>query len=536
MNDVYLQLTSAYRDRVRYPYPADFCVGMSPEVSLVDKQIYTGPFQVSSLFSNYKQQAMYSSISPPKTNYSLLDPITNAFPVYIFNVQSIGNNCVGPTIFKNGSTYTTPILGVIPITPFCEGYSDISGWYQSYYIHNNTLNDYKLITEYNPSDRSVTLQLPFPFTFNEGDNYNLIDLSYFNQPSSIYFTPFESNKLNLQYFDLFRRENPFIDNYYVGNYVYNYNTKEIVSITDYNSLTHTVSTNKLFNFGVSTNSIGPLGNQVGDLLAIRTTLPIYTQIGRVFDLIAPNKVQLSSTASSTKNDYVGQFFFMTPLFIDSVLQGPYNFSGPSTTTTTTNYKISKYLFKIIEYDEINKILILENSFDTFDYSISDFNSRWFEILPFSRNNYSPLNYSGSMVSVTNAVCYEIELISLILPNRELASGGLPAFLNYVYVELNNVTSSESNAPNTIYSNNPSSNKAVFICPIRNIRNPLISSFVKVNSSGMKQTIKFKPNDNLHLRVYLPNGELFVTKMEENPLYTNVNQLIQISATFSIKRL
>lgn len=542
MNDVYLHLTSSYRNRITNPYTCDFSVGMSPDVSTIDNLTSqtTGPLKISNLFGNYKQISMYNtsiSIRRSKENISLHDPITDAFPLYIFNVQALGNNCVGPTIFKTGSTNIKPILGDVPITPFCDGnYSNISEWYQSYYIKNNTLSEYRLITTYNPTTQSVILDLPFSSTFNENDNYNLIDVTYFNQPTSIHLTPFEINKVNLQFFDLFRRDNPPIENYYTGKYIYNYNTGEKLSIIGYDYLNQIVITDSVFKSGINIDSIGPLGNKIGDLLAIRSSLPMYSQFGRVFDLISPNKVQLGPNASNLKSEYIGQFFFMTPLFIDSVLQNPYNFSGPSQTNTDINYKINKYLFKIIDYDEINKILTLEDSFDIYNYSISDFNNRWFEILPFSYNNYSPVNYSGSLVSITNSVCYEIDLVTLILPNRELITGGLPAFLNYVYVELSNVSAAEKNGPNTIYSNNPNSNKAVFICPIKDTRNPLITSFLKVNASGMKQTIKFKPTDTLHFRVYLPNGQLFITKIEENPLYINVNPLIQISCTFRIKRL
>jgi hypothetical protein len=523
MNTVYLHLTSSYRDRTRYPNPADFSVGINSESKAVE-------INVNNKTDDCDRNTVISCVDSNSNN--TLDPVTTAFPIYIFNVQSIGNSC-STTNFSTGSTRINPILGPIVI-PGCDGYSDLADWYQSYFIHDITIDDYKQIMSLDTSTLTATMLLPFPFTFNSTDAYSLIDITYFNKPSSIYGNQFEINKVNLQSFDLFRRDTPFIDNYYTGNIIYNYNTGESNLITAYDYLTHTVTTKNLFNDGISINSIGLPGQEIGDLIAIRSALPIYSQKGRIIDLLPPNQVQINPGGS--KSQYIGQFFFMTPLYIDPILQYPYGFSGPSATNTSINDKITKYLFKITDYDEVTGILTLDDIFDTSNYSLFDFNNRWFEILPFTRDNYEPINYSGSMVSITMAVCYEIELISLILPNRELKSGGLPSFLNYVYVEISNVTSAERNAPNTIYSNNPNSNKAVFICPIRDIRNPLISSFVKINSGGMRQTIKFRPNDVLHFKVYLPNGELFITKMDESPSYTQVNQLIQISATFSIKRL
>ena len=62
---------------------------------------------------------------------------------------------------------------------------------------------------------------------------------------------------------------------------------------------------------------------------------------------------------------------------------------------------------------------------------------WIQLLTFDRDNEQPLNYTGSTVSQNQMVCYEVELISLILPNLPLDNtiGGLIAFYPYLYVEL-----------------------------------------------------------------------------------------------------
>ena len=61
-------------------------------------------------------------------------------------------------------------------------------------------------------------------------------------------------------------------------------------------------------------------------------------------------------------------------------------------------------------------------------------------------------------------------------------------------------------------------------------------FIKIDSDGTKQTIKFKPNDNLHFAVYLPNGKLFKTLIPENYSPNAPNPIIQISALFGLKRI
>ena len=160
------------------------------------------------------------------------------------------------------------------------------------------------------------------------------------------------------------------------------------------------------------------------------------------------------------------------------------------------------------------------------------------LLPFTRDNLCPFVYNGSTVSQQESVCYEIELVNLILPNKTLdcGQGSRIAFYPYVYVELTNVSGPSSGMINSIYSNNPNSCRMVFRAAISDVQNPIISAFVKVSGGGMTQTLKFKPNDNLKFSVHLSNGEIYKTVEEEfySPRYPNTE--IQISALFSLQRL
>ena len=160
----------------------------------------------------------------------------------------------------------------------------------------------------------------------------------------------------------------------------------------------------------------------------------------------------------------------------------------------------------------------------------------FEIFPFCYDNHNPLVYTGSMQQ--ESVCYQIELLDLILPNKILnaGNGGRIAFYPYVYVELSNVSGSSSGTKNAIYSNNPNATSMVFRVPIYDVQNPINSSFVKLDGDGMVQTLKFKPNDNIFFSVRLSNGELFKTVDAElyNPFPPNPE--IQISAIFSFKMI
>ena len=160
----------------------------------------------------------------------------------------------------------------------------------------------------------------------------------------------------------------------------------------------------------------------------------------------------------------------------------------------------------------------------------------FEILQFTRDNVVPFTYTGSTVSQQQMVCYEVELINLVLPNLTLKTGGRVAFYPYVYVELQNITGSSGGNTNIIYSNNPNSVRRLFRAAIDDIPNPLISPFIKIDGDGMTQTIKFKPNDSFKFGVYLSDGTLFETVYEDSYGPAPANPLVQISAMFSMKRV
>ena len=160
----------------------------------------------------------------------------------------------------------------------------------------------------------------------------------------------------------------------------------------------------------------------------------------------------------------------------------------------------------------------------------------FEILQFTRDNVVPFTYTGSTVSQQQMVCYEVELINLVLPNLILKSGGRIAFYPYVYVELQNISGSSGGNTNIIYSNNPNSVRRLFRAAIDDIPNPLISPFIKIDGDGMTQTIKFKPNDNFKFGVFLSDGTLFETVLTDSYGPAPANPLVQISAMFSMKRV
>jgi len=158
------------------------------------------------------------------------------------------------------------------------------------------------------------------------------------------------------------------------------------------------------------------------------------------------------------------------------------------------------------------------------------------ISAFKGDNFTPLSYSGSMVSINEAVCYEVDLVSLTLPNASLLTGSRISFYPYVYVEFANATSPNGASRELIYSNNPHSKNALFLVATPNQVAPLLSTFVTLSGGGMSQVVKFKPNDNLRFSVYLSDGTLFQTL--ETDFYSPYlpSRRVQIDALFSIRRI
>lgn len=185
----------------------------------------------------------------------------------------------------------------------------------------------------------------------------------------------------------------------------------------------------------------------------------------------------------------------------------------------------------------NTFSITSGKVDPFPFTLT-IKDQTFVLLPFSYDNLNPFVYTGSLVSHQELVCYEVQLLNLILPNVVLGTGlgSLISFYPYLYVALQNVTAVGAGLNNIIYSNNPNSSRVLFRCPIKDVPNPVNSTFIKIDGSGMVQTIKFRPNDTLFFGVYLPNGEVFTTILNENTSPELPNPVIQVSGCFSIKRL
>jgi hypothetical protein len=272
-----------------------------------------------------------------------------------------------------------------------------------------------------------------------------------------------------------------------------------------------------------------------------SSFPVNFTINSVFERVDPypqltinrNCIFLPSSANQTDNFYNGKYIYIYPNRVTN-----------NQTTILQNIKGSCFYIQSyigngynvcyvinVETPDVNSDSVYPTYRNTQSSSILP--GTQINILSFLQNNYIPLIYTGSTISQTQSVAYEISLLQLVLPNLILETGSYTSFYPYVYVEFSVL---EQRLSQIIYSNNPNSNRAIFLVPIKDIRNKTLSPFIKLTGGSMAQTVKFKPNDSLRFSVYLPNGKLFKTIAYDYYSPSEPNPFVQINAVFGITRI
>lgn len=201
-------------------------------------------------------------------------------------------------------------------------------------------------------------------------------------------------------------------------------------------------------------------------------------------------------------------------------------------------ELDTYLFYVQPYfgDRLVRFDIVEENLDVLPASFKGWNN--ILITQYSTEGVVPLNYTGSQITQSQMTCQEITVMNLILPNKIINSpqGLLTSAYPYVFLELSNETMPSGHNRALLYSNNPSAVRATFVCSISDVNNPETTRFIKINSDGASQVLKFSPYDNLRLRVTLPNGQPFLTEEVDTLVPCEPDVTLQISVVFQINRL
>ena len=159
----------------------------------------------------------------------------------------------------------------------------------------------------------------------------------------------------------------------------------------------------------------------------------------------------------------------------------------------------------------------------------------FELLQFTGDNYHQLEYTNSVTAQQQDVCYEIKLSSLTLPTLPITTGcGGSILKNYPYVYVEFRGQHDGSTPNQIYSNNPHAHNMMFRAPVIHY-NDIDQDFLVLDGHRMCQTLKFSPNDSFLFSVYLPNGELYTNTGSDFLSPSEPDPKRQVSVCFSIRR-
>ena len=408
---------------------------------------------------------------------------------------------------KSGTTNSSPKLYVSNTNP----QPTIPQYYNGFTIMvtDGVDTQTRLITSYDPINVSVYMTTAFDFTghdVQQGDLYTLFEM---NTPSLIHLPIVDQNN------------NPVSEipeayyGYYVMDETLSYGSTIIGrQIAEYDSELRYCHLSEPF----------PTAWSITDSYTLRKTLPF-----EKWTLAAPTTrdtkgrlvFTLPPSASSSETLYVNKYIYRT------------TFDLPLSSYDSYQFRSIDGAYKIVEYDPITHQVFCNDdtrytgSPPTIDDTIN--------IVNYEHDNAAALSYTGSIVSQNQTVCYEISIISLILPNVTLTTGSRIAFYPYVYVLFENATIASGASHDLIYSNNPQSGNALFIVHITDVVQPISGRFVKLIGK-MRQTIKFKPNTSLRFSVYLPNGTLFLPVKHDTSSPYEPDAALQIDAVFSIRRL
>jgi hypothetical protein len=428
MSRRYIELYSANRNRNQYPLPSSFEVPFAPT-----------------------RQLMF--------NYHSYDPI-----------------CSGPIYYKwNGGTPTFSDPWPNPqadssSTPSCiiliSATSSLSTFLNYYigYKLNSSSGESRTIVSYDPTSSKFLLDQPFTsLTYKTGDTYSIID-------------PSTNTKIHLPSKDI--NENC------IRQYSEAYDGCYIVDETQSSKMTIISSKNISYDFMTQIATLDkPLSIwTVNDQYTIRKTLP-----QEKYTLISQPSLNTGSFIFNLKGQIVNSYYY-TSIYNPTIVPGIVVFLDVGEGYKDTNYYTGKYIYntsnssnppfngggiyglyyiKSSFYNpDTNKVELLIDASSIPEFTCNNSSSSIYtenpniqplkigdtiNIVNYIKDNYSPLNYNGSVVSQSETVCYEVSLISLILPNLILRSGARIAFYPFVYVEFTNTTSPSGSSNSIIYN-------------------------------------------------------------------------------------
>ena len=338
---------------------------------------------------------------------------------------------------------------------------------------------------------------------------------------------------------------PVYGSYYIK--AYNGTTRQLSIVLDIYCSSTSFSTNNnlptYLSLGYDSSSFGPpqAASNLGILSITNvggTTYRALLDTASPYTIVIPGPIKFKAGLTYTVSITIRKNADIQDNSMTLLVFGAYNYnSDPLTNSyqTFTFHWTPIDSFANFYFTLTDEVLTGPTPYVEWD-AFSMFETDTINITSFSRDNFSPLSYNGSIVSQNQTVCCEVSLISMTLPNLPLSSGSRIAFYTFVYVEFVNATSPSGASSQIIYSNNPKSNKALFMAAVGAVSNPGQQTYINLSGGAMTQIIKFKPNDNLRFSVYLPDGSPFEPLALEILSPYPPDTRSQIDAVFAFRRI
>lgn len=529
MSTKYLELDSNYRNR-NLPgneQPGSFSsqisqTGVGTQITAVDPVTYAYPvnvFRVSEGTGTF-------NYTVPTASSGLADSSSNKFIVTTTSntpSQQVSGYFVGAIL--QVTTATAP-----PATPVMNSTYRIAEW--TYLgLYNTTEYTFIVTTEtFVPLTGATTFSIYQPSSITGGPPPTAWSASpqYIFLPSSLS-----------------------IPNYYSKYLLYNQTKQNSATIVDFDRDTH------LAKLGTDVTTLGLGWNTNGsDPLIIRTQLPRLLGDSTSPYALVPSLV----TTTGLPGTIIGLTTSTTvvPVTTDSTFINNFlRFYETGSLTYTVN-RISAVVLQVLPRNSSPPYYVIDNNgnglaenTNQYTYAVNTSyclidvsslhpaptiggNTRC-EVMGFNVDNYSPFTYNGSLASQNQSVSYDVTLNSIVLPNVILSTGGRIAYYPYVYVEIENVSTTTGANKNMIYSNNPNAYRAIFKVPITDLNHPSTTPFVKL-TCGMTQTMTFKPNADMMVTVRLPGGSVFRPQAHDTLYGQTPNTMLQLSMLFGLTRI
>jgi hypothetical protein len=491
----YLEIDSTYRNRNMYPNPGSFTVNIAQGIT--------------------------------KSQLNALDPVSNAFSEVAFNGNTMNEKTFTLTVATGANPPFPIIASSSKTTLILTTEKDADNIYilQDYEV--NYLSGFVLSNYQNPNYilRRIISSKFLQMDSTDVDNLILYIQVEIDNPipdleiiGANTFTVYNPTTIGDIFAHFFLPTSKPIDNYYNNFILYNKTKNNYGTITSFDGTTHMAKINDIEN----------LNWELSDVYEVKKEPPSF--IGTLADGLPnfQNSFDIGRKAG--------------PYCINSFLQC----SGSGDQLINRKFTVEKIIQIIGTFIDENKNIVYTTNLDLMtsytnyvivdDDDVADLSTPiFYEFLSYSYDNSVNFSYSGSMVSLTQPSAYEVSLNSICFPNIVLQNGGYIWQYPFVYVELENVSSS-SNSLNLIYSNNPNSNKAVFKVPIINTVSDVTKfPFLTFTGNDMTQTITIKPNSDMRLCIKLPNGSIF-TPFSDTSYGQAPDPSVQVSVVFSFQKV